>query len=127
MASHPDGRSAFSNRGRSIMSILQTRSGWLLISLGIMAFSLTMFASAQEHTKDSLDAVKKAIAAKKAVLIDVREKSEWDDGHLRDAALLPLSRLKKDALPKNLQDILPKDKVVYLHCKAGGRCLQAAE
>jgi phage shock protein E len=97
----------------------------LLASLPMLA--IVFCASAQEHTKDSLDQVKKALADKKAVLFDVREKGEWEKGHLKDARLLPLSSLKQDALPKDLQALLPKDKVVYLHCAAGGRCLTAAE
>ena len=48
---------------------------------------------APEHTKDSLETVKKNQEAKKAILVDVREKKEWDDGHLRDAVLLPLSEI----------------------------------
>lgn len=85
------------------------------------------FVVAQEHTKDSLETVKKALADKKAVLIDVREKSEWDAGHLKDARLLPLSSLKGEPLPKDVANLLPKDKVAYLHCASGGRCLKAAE
>jgi phage shock protein E len=84
-------------------------------------------AVAQEHTKDSLDTVKKALADKKAVLIDVREKSEWDDGHLKDAKLLPLSSLKGASLPADLDKILPKEKIAYLHCASGKRVLKAAE
>ena len=97
-----------------------------LIALVIITTSLAITASAQEHTKDSLDTVKKALADKKAVLIDVREKVEWDQGHLKDASLLPLSTLKGDALPKDLQSLLPKDKIAYLHCASGKRCLTAA-
>jgi rhodanese-related sulfurtransferase len=91
---------------------------------------LTLFGSivvAQEHTKDSLDTVKKALVERKAVLIDVREKSEWESGHLKDAKLLPLSSLKAETLPADLATLFPKDKVAYLHCAAGGRCLKAAE
>jgi phage shock protein E len=99
--------------------------------LGLLSFVGMALAGslvvAQEHTKDSLDTVKKALADKKAVLIDVREKSEWDDGHLKDAKLLPLSTLKEETLPKDLAKLLPKDQVAYLHCAAGGRCLKAAE
>ena len=109
------------------MFIFQTRFGCSLVSLGFLAMGLATSASAQEHTKDPLDAVKKAVASKKAVLIDVREKAEWDQGHLQDARLLPLSSLKEDSLPKDLPKILPKDKIAYLHCAAGGRCLKAAE
>ena len=92
-----------------------------------LAFGVVTCATAQEHTKDSLDTVKKALAEKKAVLIDVREKSEWDKGHLKDASLLPLSSLKEKELPKDLAKLLPKDKVAYLHCAAGVRCVAAAE
>jgi hypothetical protein len=91
------------------MFVFQTRLGWLLVSLGFLAMGLATSASAQEHTKDPLDAVKKAVASKKAVLIDVREKAEWDQGHLKDARLLPLSSLKENSLPKDLSQILPKD------------------
>jgi rhodanese-related sulfurtransferase len=93
----------------------------------MVAVSIASFTLAQEHTKDSLDTVKKALADKKAVLIDVREKSEWDRGHLKDASLLPLSSLKDKELPRELAKLMPKDKVAYLHCAAGGRCLTAAE
>ena len=78
---------------------------------------------AAEHTKDSLDTVKKSVAEQKAVLVDVREQSEWDDGHLDGALLVPLSALKKGEQPKSL----PKDKVVYAHCASGKRCLAAAD
>lgn len=83
--------------------------------------------TAAEHTKDSLETVKKNMAAKKAVLVDVREKSEWNDGHLRDAALLPLSEIPAKVSGKMLEKQFPKGTVLYLHCAFGGRCLQAAD
>src|ERR1022692_1869866 len=88
------------------MFVFHARFGWLLVSLGGLAMAFAMFASAQDHTKDSLDAGKKALAANKEVLMDVREKKEWDQGHLKDARLLPLSSLK-DSLPKDLDRVLP--------------------
>ena len=39
-------------------------------------------AVAAEHTKDSLDKVKENVAQKKALIVDVREQGEWDEGHL---------------------------------------------
>lgn len=71
--------------------------------------------------------VKKAIADDKAVLLDVREKSEWDDGHLKDAKLLPWSELKAGAKPEDVAKIIPKDKIVYCHCASGIRPLKAAD
>ena len=94
-----------------------------VISLATL-IGVALTAAAQEHTKDSLETVKKALAAKSALLIDVREKGEWDKGHLQDAKLMTLSSLKKDA---KVSADLAKDKAIYLHCASGVRCLQAAE
>lgn len=96
-----------------------------LPALFAMALAGSMVV-AQEHTKDSLETVKKALADKKAVLIDVREKSEWDAGHLQDAKRLSLSNLKGETLPAEVAKLLPKDKIAYLHCGSGIRALKAA-
>jgi phage shock protein E len=83
--------------------------------------------TAAEHTKDSLETVKKNMAAKQAILVDVREKREWDDGHLRDAALLPLSEIPAKLSGNLLEKQFPKGTVLYLHCASGRRCLKAAD
>jgi phage shock protein E len=84
------------------------------------------WAGAEEvtHTKDALADIKKAVDDGKAVLVDCREQGEWSDGHLKGAMFLPLSAVKK---LKSAPDSLPKDKPVYIHCAAGGRCLKATE
>jgi rhodanese-related sulfurtransferase len=80
-----------------------------------------------EHTKDSLQTVKKNLQEGKAILLDVREKSEWDAGHLEHAVLVPLSKLKTSEDPKKLAKELDTKKIIYCHCKAGRRALSAAE
>jgi rhodanese-related sulfurtransferase len=81
------------------------------------------------HTKDSLKVVKARLAKGEAVLIDVREPFEWNDGHLKAATLVPLSDLreaKDDAeFAKKLAKKLPAKKIIYLHCRSGGRVLAA--
>jgi rhodanese-related sulfurtransferase len=67
------------------------------------------------------------IASRKAILVDVREQPEWDEGHIKDAVFLPLSELRKGAVPKEVAQSLPKEKVIYCHCRSGVRCLSAAE
>ena len=79
------------------------------------------------HTVDALDVVKQRVADQAAFLIDVREQSEWDAGHLAAAHLVPLSVLKDPAAASALLATLPKDKPIYVHCKAGGRVLMCAE
>ncbi len=79
------------------------------------------------HTTDPLEVVRKAVADKAAVLIDVREPAEWDAGHLADAVSLPLSRIQDGVPADELAKLLPAGKPVYLHCAKGGRCLTAAD
>lgn len=86
--------------------------------------------SGVEHTKDSLETVKAGLAKKEAVLADVREKGEWEEGHLQGAVFLPLSWLKEGAKDEQfaakLAEKLPPKTVVYTHCAVGKRSLSAA-
>ena len=75
------------------------------------------------HTKDTLADVKKYVEAGKAVIVDVREDSEWKESHVKGAIHLPQSKLRDEAAAEELIKKLPKDKVIYTHCRAGGRAL----
>jgi rhodanese-related sulfurtransferase len=101
------------------------RISMLFAAMTLATCALSQAARA-DHTKDSTDTVKKAVADGKAVLLDVREKAEWDEGHLEVAKLLPLSVLTK-AKAEDVAKVAPKEKIVYLHCRSGARCLKAAE
>jgi rhodanese-related sulfurtransferase len=92
---------------------------------GLLALALP--ARSADHTTDTAEEVKKALAAGKAVLLDVRETDEWEAGHLKDARLLPLSTLKGGAKAEDVAKVAPKDKIVYCHCGSGVRCLKAAD
>ncbi len=91
--------------------------------------SLASVSLAQEkHTTDSLETVKKNLTEGKAILVDVREHSEWGAGHLKLAKLLPLSEFANSDNKKEIAEkSLDKTKIIYTHCKAGGRCLTAAK
>jgi len=54
-----------------------------------------------------------------AYILDVREKPEWERGHIKGAVLIPLSELR-DRL-----DEIPKDRPVYIHCRSGQRSYNA--
>ena len=96
------------------------------ILVGVAAMILAPFhAAAAELTKDSLKTVLKNVTEKKAVLVDVREKREWDDGHVAGAVFLPLSALKRGVDAEALAKRLPKDKVIYTHCVVGKRAVTA--
>src|SRR4051794_39493319 len=100
----------------------------LISTAGLLVLSITLVAQeSPKHTKDSLDKVKENLQAGKAVLLDVREKDEWEEGHLRAARLVPKSKLETKSGLEDLLKTLPKDKVIYTHCRAGGRALACGE
>ncbi len=55
-----------------------------------------------------------------ALLIDVREPSEWDAGHAPMASLIPLAEL-----PDHV-DELPRERLIICVCRSGGRSFRAA-
>jgi rhodanese-related sulfurtransferase len=71
-----------------------------VILLGLTASAIGFAAAPVEH---SLESVKEDLAAGKAVLLDVREAGEWNDGHLQDARPLPLSQIEKGIGVKQLE------------------------
>ena len=83
-----------------------------------------------KHTKDSFEVIQDRITKNEAILIDVREKFEWEDGHLQSAIFLPLSKLEEgesgESFASQLAETLPKDKIVYCHCVSGGRVMLAS-
>ena len=97
----------------------------LFTSAALFAFGIVRLAMGQDltHTKDSLEAVKNNVKEGKAVIVDVREQSEWDAGHLKGAVLMPMSKLNNEAQAAGMLKSIPKDKIIYTHCKAGGRSL----
>mgnify|MGYP001795578123 CR=1 FL=1 len=92
-----------------------------LIGIGQLA------AAEPAHTKDTLDTVKQNIKDGKAVLVDVREQKEWDEGHIAGAVLMPKSKLDVEKEAAELAKKLDKNKIVYTHCRAGKRALACGE
>ena len=97
----------------------------MIVQLAVVCWIVSLVQAA-EHTKDSIKVVKENVDSKKAVLVDVREKSEWKEGHIEGAISMPLSELKAGIDEKELAKRLPKGKIVYTHCVSGKRSLEAA-
>jgi len=112
----------------SMSNDIMKTSCWLMAIAGALVLEIS--ANANEHTKDTLTTVKEKLAKGKAVLVDVREKFEWEDGHLKAAVLVPLSELREGRnnkeFAKALAKKLPGNKIIYCHCRSGGRVLAAA-
>lgn len=52
-------------------------------------------------------------------ILDVRERNEYEDGHIHGAINIPLSEIR-DRI-----DEIPRDKEVFIHCKSGQRSYNA--
>jgi rhodanese-related sulfurtransferase len=62
-------------------------------------------------------------ADKKAVIVDVREDSEWNEQHIPGAIHIPLAQLNE-----HLSELKQyKDSPVITQCKTGGRSAQALD
>ncbi len=77
---------------------------------------LSMQTITAQQLKEKLDA-----GTLDALLIDVREKDEWEKVHIPQAKLIPLQTLPSFA--PNLR----KDEQIVIHCKAGMRSANACE
>jgi ubiquinone/menaquinone biosynthesis C-methylase UbiE/rhodanese-related sulfurtransferase len=104
----------------------------LLTENYFLRFEVTARKTDRGHTVDSTDDIRQLLANGSAALLDVRELREWDAGHLADAQLVPLSDIQaatknRDELAKELKAKLPENKILYLHCRSGGRVLIAAD
>jgi phage shock protein E len=108
------------------------RIGIVAVLTPLLAASLALAdASLAEeplaHTKDTLATVQENVKAGKAVIVDVREESERKEAHLAGSIHLPQSKLKLESELAELIKKLPKDKVIYTHCRAGRRSLACGE
>lgn len=102
------------------------RKMFALVAGLAVCFGLSV-AIAEDHTRESLQSIKENIAAKKGILVDVRDKEEWNRGHVEGAVLLPFSELRQPDRTPELLKGLPKDRILYTHCVVGMRSLKAAE
>ena len=55
-----------------------------------------------------------------ALVVDVRDRAEYEAGHVPGAQMMPLPEL-----PARMQE-LPRDRPVYVVCEKGGRSAEAA-
>lgn len=68
------------------------------------------------------DAAAKA-ASGEAVIVDVREKDEWDESHIQNA-----THLSRGSIEMEIEEKFPdKNALIVCHCGGGGRSALAAD
>lgn len=99
----------------------------MLRAASLVVYAILRWAVAravgQRHTREPLANICRAVEAGEAMLLIARE---WDAGHLRNAVLLPLSRLRCGVHEDEPIATVPRGRPVYTYCGAGGRSLIAA-
>jgi len=75
------------------------------------------------YTKISPEEALNKMNEEGVIIIDVREASEYAEGHVEGAQLLPLGDVKSGNL-----DLIPdKDQLILVYCRSGNRSGQAAK
>lgn len=96
----------------------------LLFFLPVVAFIAWMFWRSRPEIKP--DALRDALKSGRAVLVDVRESSEWASGTVRTAALLPLSDLRGARRQWGAFLDQHRHRQLLLYCQSGARSASAA-
>ena len=71
----------------------------------------------------SQDEAKKMMDNGNVIILDVREKDEYDAGHIKDAVLLPVGSINADTAAAVIDS---KDSVVLVYCRSGNRSKTAS-
>lgn len=70
----------------------------------------------QETAKEMMD-------SQELIILDVREQSEYDSGHIPGAVLLPVGSIDQDTAAAVIPD---KDSTVLVYCRSGNRSKTAS-
>ena len=71
----------------------------------------------------SQDEAKKMMDNGNVIILDVREKDEYDAGHIKGAVLLPVGSINADTAAAVIDS---KDSVVLVYCRSGNRSKKAS-
>lgn len=77
----------------------------------IIILACLFICGCSESNKDKIE---KLMEENEYIIIDVRTKEEYDEGHLVDAINIPHNEI-------NEQTNLDKDKLIFVYCKSGNR------
>lgn len=90
-------------------------------TLAVIAIFIFVITSEKDGiTKIDVETLQNKLGNEEITLLDVREVSEYDGGHIEGSVNAPLSSLDASQLPYS------KDEPIYVICRSGNRSAQAA-
>ena len=98
----------------------------LTILLLVLALAYVVWTLRRARPEILPEALRAALKAGTAVLVDVREPAEWTAGTARDAVLLPLSDLRGSRRQWTPFLDESRGKQLFLYCQSGTRSAMAA-
>ena len=107
------------NQGEGQEVVASTESAKAIDAL---ATSESTEPAAVINTIDAEKAIEMMASGNPYVLVDVRTKAEYDEGHIEGALMLPLDQLETLA-ESQLKD---KDATLLIYCRSGNRSAQAS-
>ncbi|WP_047795578.1 rhodanese-like domain-containing protein [Exiguobacterium sp. JLM-2] len=97
------------------------RISFIVGILALMAIIIFVITSEKDEiTRIDVKTLQNKLENEEITLLDVRESSEYEGGHIEGAVNAPLSSLDANQLP------YPKDEPIYVICRSGNRSAQAA-
>ena len=80
-------------------------------------------AAENAYRQITQEAAKQMMDTQNVIILDVREQSEFDAGHIPSASLLPVGTITKDTAAA----VIPEpDSVVLVYCRSGNRSKTAS-
>ncbi len=118
---------------RKIATLLLLITGALLLMIGCAGRSQSndsdeginvMTAMTAQYRKISPQLAKQMMDSQEVVtIVDVRTQGEYDQGHIRNAILIPNESITTEEKPELLPD---KEATILVYCRSGNRSAQAA-
>ena len=96
----------------------------LLLLAVLLLFVSACGEGAASYRQITQEEAKKMMDEQEVVILDVREKDEYDSGHIKNAVLLPVGSINEETAAS----VIPhKDSVVLVYCRSGNRSKTASD
>ena len=96
----------------------------IVILLGLVGCSRVTANTADTYQQITQSKAKEMMNSQHVIVLDVRERDEFDAGHIPGAVLLPVGTITKDTAAA----VIPKlDSVVLVYCRSGNRSKTASQ
>lgn len=79
--------------------------------------------TSNSYQQISQETAKEMMDSQELIILDVREQSEYDSGHIPGAVLLPVGSIDQDTAAAVIPD---KDSTVLVYCRSGNRSKTAS-